>query len=1452
MSLDALTDDVTKHVPRAYQEELFHISRRQNVIAALDTGSGKTFIAAMLIKSMCAMPGTSSKKVIFLVPKVPLVDQQRDFLEEQTPLRIRGYKGAMGVDNWDKSTWHKEFDNADVLVMTAQIFKNILTHAFWAIDKVSLLVFDECHHARNNHPFNTIMMDHYVNCDPNNRPKIFGMTASPVWNERQPAASIQKLQSNLFARVYAVKQHSQDLQRHAPKPTEIIVHYEPPPSIYPDYPVPSLWTELVKGGLTNGVGLRIESIETRYGKTFDSLGPAAAEYYLHKVLSARLQEEIRGEYEDNIRRLKRPKLSHKDPISESTVEVSTGPSTDTHTSQKILRSILLAVEGRLSVDAFPSTWMAPKYCALIKLLKQHESASFRGILFAEQRQVAATLTWLLTKTSETKDWIKCAELMGHGDLKGGGDVIAGMGLNVQENVVKSFRTGELNLLIATSVAEEGLDFPACDLVIRFDPIRNMVAYVQSRGRARQKASTFVIMIDEKDELELARYKKLRDIEPELKKSYQQENTEEPDGGRDEDEERDDPRDLEAREVHIVPSTGATLTYHSAIPLLNRLCSFIPRDSYSLPFKPHYIISTVDTGFRARITLPTALPLPKELHEVEGPIRHSKKEARRAVAYEVVRALHGLGVFDDHLSPSKPRKGNNVEDADGIPIPKTSDVPEIMEVMVKYPWSTGPPWYLHSVSIDGICCAGMITGARLPTTDLTVGAQKVVVEGVSPDAFDLDADDLNVVDRYTRMGIWWCISGSPVLSNLGCYLVALDANDQLDWDLMRASIVSEKGSYDWSAITSEHEGKLVLMNGRKYAKSLLLIKIRKDVCLSDERSQVGTASSSDLKETYAEFFEREYPGVISSTIIPQDNPIIEVMPYKKISLPVYALRDGELLLGGSSPSDCESSTFLLPQWFCKHAPLSEGILRTLRVFSPLCQRITDVYRAHQAIKHLGLPDIKLDRMVEALVIPSAVAGFNNQRLETLGDSVLKLSVVTYIYNRYPFKHEGQLDQLKRTSVSNRCLLARGKHRGLEMFITSESRFAKGWHFTLDQDSKDLDGESFPPRSVRRRIPRRSMQDCMEATLGAAFLSGGINLALEAGYALGLSFGGHEPWPTRYSRREREGASCPALFNALQDKLQYTFRNGDLLLEAIVHPSFGGLGGICYQRLEFLGDAVMDLVTVTHIFHAFPTANSGQMSWMRSQLICNVAFATVAVKRFSLQKYLLSNNVALSKAITEETEILEAASYEDVIHNIWKYDPPKVLGDIFESVIGAVFVDSGFDFELTTRIAKLALEDVLPLIHLDMPKDPVSNLYVFVGKAGCQKIRFKKEQSNPEVKRNDSIVVLVHDIVIAGPVLASTLPLAKATASVDALALLQDEGSELSLQKVCDCVKPNKDSPSRPREEREKDLDNETEEGFAVLSKLRIDEISRDEQAKHCYQQDPADENDNVEMEEIEVV
>jgi hypothetical protein len=55
---------------------------------------------------------------MFLVPKVPLVDQQRKVMEENTALAVKGFTGAMGVDFWDRTAWQKEFNEADILVMT--------------------------------------------------------------------------------------------------------------------------------------------------------------------------------------------------------------------------------------------------------------------------------------------------------------------------------------------------------------------------------------------------------------------------------------------------------------------------------------------------------------------------------------------------------------------------------------------------------------------------------------------------------------------------------------------------------------------------------------------------------------------------------------------------------------------------------------------------------------------------------------------------------------------------------------------------------------------------------------------------------------------------------------------------------------------------------------------------------------------------------------------------------------------------------------------------------------------------------------------------------------------------------------------------------------------------------------------------------------------------------------
>ncbi len=66
-------------------------------------------------------------------------------------------------------------------------------------------------------------------------------------------------------------------------------------------------------------------------------------------------------------------------------------------------------------------------------------------------------------------------------------------------MIKEFRTGEINVLIATAIVEEGLDIPKCNLVFRFNKPPNFSSYMQSKGRARAKQNaSYVLLVDESD------------------------------------------------------------------------------------------------------------------------------------------------------------------------------------------------------------------------------------------------------------------------------------------------------------------------------------------------------------------------------------------------------------------------------------------------------------------------------------------------------------------------------------------------------------------------------------------------------------------------------------------------------------------------------------------------------------------------------------------------------------------------------------------------------------------------------------------------------------------------------------------------------------------------------------------------------------------------------------------
>ena len=109
-------------------------------------------------------------------------------IETHTSLKVGKYNGDMGVDFWDKHRWEKEFDHNDVLVMTAQILLNIVTHGFICLSNINLLLLDECHHAAKSHPYAKIMekMDKCTD-----KPRIMGLTASII--NKKPKKSILHL-----------------------------------------------------------------------------------------------------------------------------------------------------------------------------------------------------------------------------------------------------------------------------------------------------------------------------------------------------------------------------------------------------------------------------------------------------------------------------------------------------------------------------------------------------------------------------------------------------------------------------------------------------------------------------------------------------------------------------------------------------------------------------------------------------------------------------------------------------------------------------------------------------------------------------------------------------------------------------------------------------------------------------------------------------------------------------------------------------------------------------------------------------------------------------------------------------------------------------------------------------------------------------------------------------------
>jgi len=196
-----------------------------------------------------------------------------------------------------------------------------------------------------------------------------------------------------------------------------------------------------------------------------------------------------------------------------------------------------------------------------------------------------------------------------------------------------------------------------------------------------------------------------------------------------------------------------------------------------------------------------------------------------------------------------------------------------------------------------------------------------------------------------------------------------------------------------------------------------------------------------------------------------------------------------------------------------------------------------------------------------------------------------------------------------------------------------------------------------------------------------------------------------------------------YSQLEKRLNYTFKNKQLIIEALTHKS--DKKPYNNERLEFLGDAVLDLIVGEYLFTKFPKSNEGILSKIRASLVNESGF-TLLARELNLGSYIFLS-------LAEE--------------NNNGRDKPSLLSNAFEAIIGAVYLEAGLD--TAKDISIKLLEECHPKIDLDsLSKDYKTALQELTQAIhGVTPLYEMLGSSGPDHKKEFEIAIVLNDKTIA---------------------------------------------------------------------------------------------------------
>ncbi|KAI9229198.1 MAG: ribonuclease III domain-containing protein, partial [Piptocephalis tieghemiana] len=392
----------------------------------------------------------------------------------------------------------------------------------------------------------------------------------------------------------------------------------------------------------------------------------------------------------------------------------------------------------------------------------------------------------------------------------------------------------------------------------------------------------------------------------------------------------------------------------------------------------------------------------------------------------------------------------------------------------------------------------------------------------------------------------------------------------------------------------------------------------------------------------------------------------------------------------------AKAFLIPERTIQVLGLTASEHRSASLFPALLARMECLLRAKQVQATMDpMGTLKqLNGVLEALT--TEAAGIRNyERLEFLGDGFLKLIATMHVFLSRPKDHEGRIHSARIPLVCNRKLFKLARRLNLGEQIISKPFLPRRWL----PPGVTFEGKEEELRVTRVSLKDKQLADVMEAFLGAALRYGpkaGKQSDLDTGIRLAGRLGIRIPQMKAWSEwanqdgipRRMEGTRLEEVEEVMslgkQEDEDVSEEEGQIDNLDRVIPRRWYIPSMCYQRLESLGDAILDFLVVEYLIDRFPSLGAGELTVLKGACVSNEILGAICIS-VGLHQHIQHYSSPLAGDILEYTKRLEVhrrafeegadGGFEALGHiEYWReVKPPKVLADVVEAVFGAVFMD-----------------------------------------------------------------------------------------------------------------------------------------------------------------------------------